>query len=222
MVERKNNNFLSLPEFDVGSTCSIFFLILVTTNHFWSRIPLWGRICWQFHGQNWQDSDGSCNCVHTMMPFESVLKLCHSIDPHSDVTCSTKGVVMIFHTLQEVPLSRSIDLSTCSVVGRQSNSWQSYWRLCPFSQFVSMKHYETYFYSTFFTFLFLFSLVHAGCYYFYLDLHPGKSGTQAPGDLANKYNVKRKRNLWKIGWSQNVADVGVSWSLLSFSGQTSK
>ena len=86
-----------------------------------------------------------------------------------------------------------------------------------------MKHYETYFYSTFFAFLFLFSLVwHAGCYYFYLDLHPGKSGTQAPGDLANKYNVKRKRNLWKIGWSQNVADVGVSWSLLSFSGQTSK
>lgn len=50
MVERRNKNlFLSLLEFDTGSTCSIFFLILVATNHCWSRMPLWGRICSGFH-----------------------------------------------------------------------------------------------------------------------------------------------------------------------------
>ena len=85
-VKIKNNNFfLSLPQFDTGSTCSIFFLILATTNHFWSRMPLqWGRICWLFHGQNWHDSDDSqtYNCVHTVMPFESVIKLCYSLNPY--------------------------------------------------------------------------------------------------------------------------------------------
>ena len=69
-----------------------------------------------------------------------------------------------------------------------------------------MKFYEACFGDTLFAFRFLFSLVrHAGCYYFHLDLHAGKFGTQAPGDLAKQRQTERKPSEIRM-----VLDVGVS------------